>query len=88
MCIIGHWNHCLDKGGVIGTVLIDLSQAFDSLDHDLLLAKLSAYEVDSKSLKLLQCYLSNRLQRTQIQSEFSEWLEIIPGAPQGSILGP
>ena len=67
---------------------MDLSKAFDSLDHKLLLAKLSAYGLDKESLHLLKCYLSNRYQRTKVGSFYSEWLKIILGVPQGSILGP
>ena len=67
---------------------MDLSKAFDSMDHKLLLAKLSAYGLDKESLHLLKCYLSNRYQRTKVGSFYSEWLKIILGVPQGSILGP
>ena len=87
--MIGHWHQCLDKSGCVGTILMDLSKAFDSLDHGLLLAKLSAYYgVNRNSLSLLKSYLNNRFQRTRIDSTFSEWFEIILGVPQGSILGP
>ena len=67
---------------------MDLSKAFDTLDHGLLLAKLSAYGVEKNSLQLLKSYLTNRYQRTRVGSSFSEWLEIILGVPQRSILGP
>ena len=87
--MLSHWHQCLDKSGVVGTILMDLSKAFDILDHNLLLAKLFAYGVNKKSLRLLKCYLSNRYQRTKVGSSFSEWLEIVVlGVPQGSILGP
>ena len=67
---------------------MDLSKAFDCIDHKLLVAKLKAYGLDTKSLELMKCYLSNRYQRRKIGSEYSEWLEITLGVPQGSILGP
>ena len=67
---------------------MDLSKAFDSLNHDLLLAKLAAYGVDLKSLNFLKSYLRNRFQRTKIGTFFSDWLEVILGVPQGSIHGP
>ena len=67
---------------------MDLSKAFDCLPHELVLAKLHAYGVDIKSLKLLQDYLSNRTQRVKLDSTFSSWLKILLGVPQGSILGP
>ena len=78
----------LDKSEKVGTILMDLSKAFDCLPHDLLLAKLNAYGFDLNSLKLMQNYLSGRFQRVKVGSSFSKWLEILLGVPQGSILGP
>lgn len=86
--MIGQWHKCLDKSGKAGAVLMDLSKAFDCIDHKLLVAKLSAYELDEKSLKLIKCYLTNRYQRTKIGSKYSRWSKVILGVPQGSILGP
>ena len=83
-----NWQKCLDKSGVVGTVLMDLSKACDCLPHDLLLAKLSAYGFDSSAITLIANYLSNRYQRVKIGSTFSSYLEILRGVPQGSILGP
>ena len=69
-------------------VLTDLSEAFDCLHHDLLLAKLNAYGFSLLALRLVQSYLSNRIQRTRINSELSSWEEILFVVPQGSILEP
>ena len=66
---------------------MDLSKAYDCLSHELLLAKLAAYGVGRKSLCLLYSYLKGRFQRVKIGSNFSSWLEIVLGVPQGSILG-
>ena len=63
---IEKWKRMLDNGGICEALLTDLSKAFDCLPHDLLLAKLHAYGLDSKSLKLLSNYLSNRKQRVRI----------------------
>ena len=67
---------------------MDLSKAFDSLNHDLLLAKLNAYGFDKKSLNMIKSYLSNRYQRIKINTTFSSWAELLLGVPQGSVLGP
>ena len=74
--------------GIVGTLLMDLSKAYDCVNHDLIIAKLEAYGVGENSLRLIQNYLSQRQQRVKVGSSFSEWLEIILGIPQGSILGP
>ena len=63
---------------------MDLSKAYDCLNHDLIIAKLETYGVDENSLRLIKNYLSQRQQR--VVSSFSEWLEIILGIPEGSML--
>ena len=82
------WKKALDKKGFAGAILTDLSKAFDCLNHDLLISKLSAYGFSNEALRFLYSYLKNRKQRTKLGSEFSKWLEIKYGVPQGSILGP
>ena len=72
----------------MGQYLKGNNMAQIKIHNDLLIAKLAAYGFDNNSLLLLQSYLSNRKQRTNIGSYFSSWLEIILGVPQGSILGP
>ena len=67
---------------------MDLSKAFDSLNHDLLLAKLEAYGLYNNPVSFMRTYLTNRLQRCKINNSFSEWAKISAGVPQGSILGP
>ena len=67
---------------------MDLSKAFDTIKHDLLIPKLYAYDFSKESPKLLHSYLSNRWHRTKINKHFSSWQELIQGVPQGSVLGP
>ena len=50
---------------------MDLSKAFDSLNHELLLAKLKTYGLDSNSVTFIKSYLTNRLQRCKINNSFS-----------------
>ena len=59
-----NWRKYLDKGGIIGAILADLSKAFDCILHDLLIAKLAAYGFDCQSLRIMESFLSNRHQRT------------------------
>ena len=77
-----------DKGGVAGALLMDLSKAFDCLNHELLIAKLSAYGFSRSALRLIHSYLNERKQRVKINGYFSTWKETMIGVPQGSVLGP
>ena len=67
---------------------MDLSKAFDTINHDLLIAKLYAYGFDKSSLKLLFSYLNIRWHRTKIKQNFSSREELLQGVPQRSVLGP
>ena len=60
LSLIERWKKILDEKGFGGAVLMDLSKAFDALNHELLTAKLSAYDFDNESLKLIRYYLTNR----------------------------
>ena len=71
----------------VGTILMDLSKAYDCISHELLVAKLECYGLDEISLKLILDYLSNRKQTTKIDSSFSYWFDISVCVSLGSILG-
>ena len=75
-------------GGALASILNDLSKAFDCLPHDLLIAKLYAYGFKKRSLNLLFSYLKNRKQRFCLNNTYSEWIDILLGVPEGSILDP
>ena len=60
IALIEKWKITLDKNGYAGAVLMDLSKAFDCLNHDLLIAKLNAYGFGNDSLCLIMDYLKNR----------------------------
>ena len=73
LAMLEKWKLAVDNKGNFGALLTDLSKAFDCLPHDLLLAKLNAYGFSLPALRLVQSYVSNRKQRTKINSEFSPW---------------
>ena len=78
----------MDKGEILFSIFIDLSKAFETLDHKILIHKLKYYGVQSKALALCQSYLSNKCHYVQLGDVGSELRLIHTGEPQGSILGP
>ena len=78
----------LDNKGFGGVVLMDLYKAFETINHDIMIAMLHAYGFGNDSLKLLYSYLNNRWHRTIINYKFSSWKELSLGVPQGPVLGP
>ena len=86
--LVEDWKALLDKQQIVGAMLLDLSKAFDCLPHSLMIAKLEAYGFNKDACNLIHSYLINRKQRVKIGDSRSEWLGLVKGVPQGSILGP
>ena len=81
--MIEKWKKSLGKSGVVGSILMNLSKAYDCLPHDLLIAKLTAYGFDICSLCLVYEYLTNIHQRVKIASSKSYPQKIHVGARKG-----
>jgi hypothetical protein len=78
----------LNKGQCTLAVNMDLSKAFDAIDHSKLLKKLELYGISGSALKLLTCYLTGRTQRVRYERALSSPSNVTQGVPQGSNLGP
>ena len=70
------------------SVFLDLSKAFDTIDHDILLYKVEFYGIRGLALDWFKSYLYNRKQYVSYNGVQSESLSIHCGVPQGSVLGP
>ena len=82
------WLKAMDNSELVGTVLLDLSKAFDLVNHDILIAKLSKYHTSTTALNWFTSYLSNRRQVCSVSGVLSSTAILNKGVPQGSILGP
>ena len=77
------------KGNGSFLVLLDLSAAFDTIDHDNLFYILEKYVgIGGSALRLIRSYFSDRTQRVQIDGILSDFASLLCGVPQGSVLGP
>ena len=85
---IENWKQALDNNEIVACILMDLSKAFDSIPHGLLIAKLHAYNFSNNSCEFLKSYLTNRRQRVKLGPARSTWQTLQRGVPQGSLTGP
>ena len=86
--LVDHLTNEMDNFNVPINIYIDLSIAFDSLNHSILLNKLTHYGISGCSYELLRSNLSNKLQFVDYNGKMSTKLAISTGVPHGSVLGP
>ena len=78
----------MDKGNVVGMILLDLQKAFDTVNHTILLTKLKCIGLSGSAVNWFSSYLSDRQQLVDVSGTFSPEAKIECGVPQGSIFGP
>ena len=81
------WRGSLDDRKCVAAVTIDLSKAFDSVCHNLMLAKLKAYGFSEAGIEQMKAYLHDRRQRVKVNGTYSNWITVRTGQQQGSLLG-
>ena len=71
----------INRGFKVGALMIDLSKAFDTLNHYLLISKLEAYGFDERSITFIKSYFTDRYQRTKVGNEHSSWRKVTTCVP-------
>ena len=82
------WIKILESGDTVDVIYTDFAKAFDSVPHQRLLKKLKNNGVIGRTLAWIEAFLSDRKQCVRIEDEYSSWIDVISGIPQGSVLGP
>lgn len=88
LSLTDHIKLSIDNGYLVGSVFLDFTKAFDTINHNILFSKLQSYGVTGPTLTFLQNYLLDREYVVYTNGAFSDAKIINQGVPQGSILGP
>ena len=88
MQLVDQINNSFENNQYTLGIFIDLSKAFDTVDHEILIAKLENYGIKGNNLNWFKSYLENRKQFIRSDNISTNYQEIVCGVPQGSILGP
>jgi hypothetical protein len=86
--VVDDWLDNMNNGLITAACFLDIQKCFDTIDHDLLIAKLKCYGIRGNEIEWFLSYLSGRKQKVKVNNNISEALPVDIGVPQGSVLGP
>ena len=81
-------NSLLEENETVASIFLDLAKTFNSISHKIFLEKFAKYGFSTESIAMLESFLSNRKHCVKNGIEYSNWVTINHGVPQGTGLGP
>jgi len=85
--VLHEWQSALDRGDSVRTLFVDVSKAFDRVNHTILLHTLRTRGIPGFLLKWFHSFLAARRQRIRVEGKRSGWLDLMGSMPRGSLLG-
>ena len=82
------FRKAIDNNKTVACSLLDLSKAFDSIDHTYLKEKLEGLSFSEEATEMINSFIANRSQKTIVNNSESDWIALEQGVPQGTVLGP
>jgi len=86
--VLHHWSQTLDKRGSVRALFVDFSKAFDRVNHNVIVSKVIDRGVPHCLIRWICSYLNDRRQSVCVDGQYSNWLSLTGGMPQGSLIGP
>jgi len=86
--MLHQWHKAVDEGQYVRTVFSDFAKAFDHVDHNITITKLTEFGLPDAIIQWMRSFLRHRRQRVKIGDVVSDWLVMDAGTPQGSYLEP